>query len=104
MYAGVNPPSAPAPDPRVEATDATGATVQLDQQATGIRRAEIEGQIERYAANPALLREVAAVYAGRNPDAPKLVEVRLVQRWHEIRNGRVTGAQWDEVIARWRVS
>ncbi|HEX8006682.1 MAG TPA: hypothetical protein VF482_09685 [Trebonia sp.] len=102
MYAGVNLPDAPAPDPRAEATDATGAVVPLDQRTTGIRRAEIEGQIDRFAAQPSLLRELALAYARRHPRAPELVEVRLVQRWHEIRASRVTGRWQDEVIARWR--
>lgn len=102
MYAGVNLPNDPAPDPRVEATDATGATVQLTERATGIRRAEIEGQMDRYAREPALLRQVGDAYAARHPGAPELVEVRLIQRWHEIHNGRVTGKKRDEVIATWR--
>lgn len=104
MYAGVNAPDDPAPDPRVEATDVAGATVALDERSTGIRRAEIEGQMQRYAAEPELLRRVADAYAARHPDAPALVEVRLVQRWHEIRGGRVTGAQRDEIIAVWRAA
>jgi hypothetical protein len=76
--------------------------VALTERSTGIRRAEIEGQIERYAAHPELLRRVADAYATRHPGAPALVEVRLVQRWHEIRQGRVTGAQRDDIIAVWR--
>jgi hypothetical protein len=102
MYAGSNPPSEPAPDTRVEGVDRTGRLVALGEEATGIRRAEIEGQQSRYAADPTLLREVAAAYAEHHPGAPDLVEVRIVIRWHEIRAGRPTGKHADETVVRWR--
>nr|MDT0658231.1 hypothetical protein [Micromonospora sp. DSM 115978] len=101
MYAGSNPPNDPAPDTRVEGVDANGTVVDLGQQNTGIRRAEIEGQQSRYEADPALLRQVAEAYAERHPDAPALVEVRIVIRWHGIRDGRPTGEYVDETAARW---
>ncbi|MFY1619188.1 hypothetical protein [Micromonospora sp. WMMD736] len=104
MYATSNPPNAPAPDTRVEGVNSAGAVVDLDQNATGIRRAEIEGQQDRYATDPALLAEVADAYAERHPDAAALVEVRIVIRWHGIRAGRPTGRHTDETIVRWQVS
>ncbi|WP_405114012.1 hypothetical protein OG559_08330 [Micromonospora sp. NBC_01405] len=80
MYSTSDPPDAPAPDTRVEGVDRTGAVVDLDQDATGIRRAEIEGQQSRYVAEPDRLRQVADAYAERHPDAAGLVEVRIVIR------------------------
>ncbi|MEU7608464.1 hypothetical protein [Micromonospora sp. NPDC049204] len=102
MYSTSNPPNAPAPDTRVEGVTSTGAVVDLDQNATGIRRAEIEGQQDRYAADPALLAEVADAYAERHPDAAALVEIRIVIRWHGIRAGRPTGKHTDETVVRWQ--
>ena len=102
MYATSNPPNAPAPDTRVEGVDSTGAVIGLDEDATGIRRAEIEGQQGRYAADPALLAEVADAYAERHPAAPALVEVRIVVRWQGIRAGRPTGRHTDETVVRWQ--
>ncbi|MEU0547584.1 hypothetical protein [Micromonospora sp. NPDC005979] len=104
MYATSNPPNAPAPDTRVEGVNSAGAVVELDQDATGIRRAEIEGQQDRYADDPALLAEVADAYAERHPDASALVEVRIVIRWHGIRAGRPTGQHTDETVVSWQVS
>jgi hypothetical protein len=104
MYARANPPNDPAPDTRVEGVDATGAVVALTHGNTGIRRAEIEGQQERYATDPALLREVADAYANRNPAAPELVEVRIVIRWYGIRDSRPTGSYSEETAVRWRAS
>ena len=69
MYAGVNRLDDPAPDTRVEGTDATGATVLLTEANTGIKRAEIEGQIDRLRREPALLTSIASAYAQRNPAA-----------------------------------
>ena len=102
MYSTSDPPDAPAPDTRVEGVDRTGAVVDLGQDATGIRRAEIEGQQGRYAADPALLRQVADAYAERHPGGPELVEVRIVVRWYDIRGGRPTGRWTDETAVRWQ--
>ena len=101
MYSTSDPPNAPAPDTRVEGVDRTGAVVPLGQEATGIRRAEIEGQQGRYAADPSLLRTVADAYAERHPGAPDLVEVRIVIRWFDIQGGRPTGKWTDETAVRW---
>ncbi|MEV4655211.1 hypothetical protein [Micromonospora sp. NPDC049301] len=102
MYSTSNPPNAPAPDTRVEGVNSTGVVIDLDQDATGIRRAEIEGQQDRYAADPELLAEVADAYAERHPDAAALVEVRIVIRWHGIHAGRPTGRHIDETVVRWQ--
>lgn len=101
MYSTSDPPDAPAPDTRVEGVDESGVVVPLGQDATGIRRAEIEGQQDRYAADPSLLRTVAEAYAERHPGAPALVEVRIVVRLHDIRGGRPTGRWTDRTAVRW---
>jgi hypothetical protein len=102
MFAGVNGPNEDAPDPRVDGVDASGREVSLGQEATGVRRAEIEAMLDRYAAEPVLLKEIAQAYGERNPDAPAVVEVRLIVRWHQIRGSRPTGSFHDETIAVWR--
>ncbi|MFC4148539.1 hypothetical protein ACFO0M_19980 [Micromonospora mangrovi] len=104
MYSTSEPADAPAPDTRVEGVDRTGTLVDLGQDATGIRRAEIEGQQSRYTADPALLRQVADAYAQRHPAAPALVEVRIVIRWYDIRGGRPTGRWTDETAVRWQAT
>ncbi|GAB3946538.1 hypothetical protein [Micromonospora vulcania] len=104
MYATSNPPNAPAPDTRVEGVNSAGDVIDLDQDATGIRRAEVEGQQGRYAADPTLLAEIADAYAERHPAAAALVEVRIVIRWQGIRAGRPTGRHTDETVVRWQAS
>lgn len=102
MYSTSDPPDAPAPDTRVEGVDRTGAVVPLGQDATGIRRAEIEGQQSRYVTDPARLRQVADAYAERHPAAPALVEVRIVIRWYDIQGGRPTGRWADRTVVAWQ--
>ena len=103
MYAGVNPPNEPAPDPRVEGVTADGTVVLLDERHTGFRRAEVEASQDAFSKDPALLEKVLDAYEERNPQAAPLVEVRYVNRLHEIHSGRPTGKWTDNVLATWRV-
>jgi hypothetical protein len=104
MYSTSDPADADAPDTRVEGVDQTGSVVDLGERATGIRRAEIEGQQAQFVADPSRLREVAEAYARRQPDAPRLTEVRIVIRWHDITDRRPTGLWSDETVVRWQVN
>jgi hypothetical protein len=104
MYAGVNPPNEPAPDPRIEGTTVDGTVIQLGEKETGLRRAEVEGQQDLFVADPSRLLEVAAAYHRRNPAGPRLAEIRYVMRLHEIRSSRPTGRWNDSVLALWRVT
>ncbi len=102
MYAGAADPDQPTIDTRVEATDARGHTVRLTERNSGVRRAEIEGQLRRIESTPELLQTTVDAYERRNPHSPELIEVRIVVRWHETRDFRPTGSWTDEVVARWR--
>lgn len=102
MYASAVDPDAPAEDTRVEATDVSGALVLITPANSGIRRAEFEGQLPRFAEQPGLLQAVVDAYQRRNPQSPPIEEIRIVVRWHEVRDFEVTG-EWDEqVVATWR--
>ncbi|WP_345630057.1 hypothetical protein [Rugosimonospora acidiphila] len=101
MFAGVNAPNEPAPDPRVEAVDATGVTVVLNEHNAGLRRAEVEDNENTYVAHPERLSLIADAYHARNPKAPLLDRVTLIQRWHEIRHSAATGHWRDEPLAVW---
>lgn len=102
MYASAADPNAPTIDTRLEAVDASGDTVLLTERNTGIRRAEIEGQIDRFVAEPELLRVATDAYDRRNPQAPPVREVRIVERWHQVRDFQPTGEWEDEVVVTWR--
>ena len=101
MYSTAPDPNADAPDTRVEGVDATGRTVVLTEANSGLRRAEIEGQQRAYIDDPSRLRQVAAAYAEKSPEAPPFRTVRIVIRWEGIERSRPTGSSRDEVIATW---
>jgi hypothetical protein len=102
VYATADRLDAPVADTRVEAVDTAGRRRTLTQTDTGIRRAEIEGQLDRFAAQPARLSTVATAYQRRNPDAAPVTEIIVVVRWHEVRDGRSTGRFHDETRVVWR--
>jgi hypothetical protein len=102
MYASAVDPDAPAEDTRMEGIDGSGAVVLITPENTGIRRAEFEGQLGRFRQEPALLATVADAYASRNPAAPPLRELRIVVRWHEVRDFEVTGEWTEQVVATWQ--
>jgi hypothetical protein len=102
VYATAERLDAPVADTRIEAVDTDGRRLTLTQTDTGIRRAEIEGQLDRFAARPARLSTVAEAYERRNPDAAPLTEVTVIVRWHEVLGGRPTGRHRDETTVVWR--
>ena len=101
MYSTAPDPNGAAVDTRVEGIDVTGRTVIITEANSGIRRAEIEGQRQQYVAVPSRLSQIADAYRERTPQEPALREVRIVIRWHGVRNSRPTGTYRDEVIATW---
>lgn len=101
MYASAPDPDADAQDTRVEGVDTAGRTVPITETNSGIRRAEIEGQLQAYQADPARLERVAEAYEKMEPGMPPLREVRIVIRWYGVQDSRPTGTYRDEVIADW---
>jgi hypothetical protein len=102
MYSTAADPDAPVGDARVEVVETGGGLVLITPANTGIRRAEFEGQLDRFRQRPELLATVLQAYQRRNPAAPPVREVRLVVRWHDVRDFEVTGTWQDDVVARWR--
>jgi hypothetical protein len=98
MYSTRADPDAPVISTRVVGLTGAGVEVRLSGGQVGLRRAEFEGQIARVTDDPELLGLLAESYAERNPDAPELVEVQVVQRHFELRNGTRTGA-YEDVVA-----
>jgi len=101
MFATADQLNAPINDTRFELRDASGAKVVLTEVNTGIRRAEIEGQLGRFRADPSLLRVIADAYIARNPSAPAPVTVWITVREWQLSGGLKTGAYTDETIATW---
>ena len=98
MYSTRNDPNTPVISTRAVGVTAAGEEVRLSGGQVGLRRAEFEGQLPRLEAEPELLALLAESYAERHPDAPDLLEVQVVQRRFELRDGARTGAYEDTVL------
>ena len=102
MYSTTDDPDGLVVSTRVEAVDATGRVLVVPDTATGLRRAEIEGQVDRFRANPELLSQVSLAHDRLHPDQPSYDEVRVVERRYRLRDSRPTGEQTERVVATWR--
>ncbi|MCW2735553.1 hypothetical protein [Nocardioides sp.] len=101
MYATRDAPDGLVLSTRVEAVDATGRVVVVPDTATGLRRAEIEGQVGRLRSDPGLLAAISRAHDRLHPDQPAYDEVRVVERRYRLRDSRPTGDQTEQVVARW---
>ncbi len=87
---------------QLEATTVDGQRILLPGAAYGLRRAELEGQIPRFVADPGLLGQLAYAYEVRQPDGPDLVEVHLVKWRQPLEGGRPSGDPTSKTVASWR--
>jgi hypothetical protein len=103
MYSTTDDLHAPVASTRVEAVNAEGTRFRVSDGMTGMRRAEIEGQLDRFRADPALLGSLAEAYAARNAGKPPLARVEIVVRHFTLVAGKPTGAYTDSVDTAWDV-
>lgn len=101
MYATRDDPDGLVVSTRVEAVDATGRLVVVPDTATGLRRAEIEGQVGRFRSDPRLLGELSRSHDALHPDEPAYAEVRVVERRYRLHDSRPTGEQTETLVAQW---
>jgi hypothetical protein len=102
MFSTADNPNEPVLVLRTDGIDTTGRRFELNEQNAGVRRAEIEAQIERFKADPALLHSVQDSYTARNPGKPALVEVDIVEVQHHLHHAQPTGEITEVVLARYR--
>jgi hypothetical protein len=101
MYATRDAPSGVVISTRVEAVDSTGRVMVVPDTATGLRRAEIEGQAGRFRADPSLLGALSRAHDRLHPDEPAYDVVRVVERRYRLHDSRPTGAPTERVVAEW---
>ncbi|MEU7873255.1 hypothetical protein [Dactylosporangium sp. NPDC049140] len=102
MFSTADDPNEPVLVLRTDGIDTTGRKFELNEDNAGVRRAEIEAQIDRFKADPALLHSVQESFAARNPGRPPLVEVDIVEVQHHLHNAQPTGEITEAVLARYR--
>jgi hypothetical protein len=102
MYSTRDAPDGVVVSTRVEAVDSTGRVLVVPDTATGLRRAEIEGQVARFRRDPALLGAISRAHDRLHPREPSYDEVRVVERRYRLRDSRPTGEETEQVVASWR--
>jgi hypothetical protein len=87
----------------MEVVDAGGrvSTVEIRADEFGLRRAEVEGQIERFERDPGLLRHVARAYERLHP-GEQIVALRLYYEITRLSSGRPMGMPTRTLVAEWQ--
>ena len=101
MYANASATNGVVRSARVEAVDETGRRFKLSDASTGLRRAEIEGQMPRFREDGDRLEAVADAFHARHPDAPELVLVEILQRRYHLVDGEPSGEVTEVQVAAW---
>jgi hypothetical protein len=101
MYSSAHDPDAAVASNTVQAVLDDGRVVDVTDGDTGMRRAEIEGQLPRFVERPELLEALAVAHQRRRPDAPRYAAVRVLRRSYQLRDGHPVGAVTEEVVAEW---
>jgi len=102
MYSTRDDPNGTVVSTRVEAIAPDGRVLVVDERSTGLKRAEVEGQVQRFRADPALLGALSRAHDRLRPDEAPYAEVRIVELRYVLRDSRPTGEQTEQVVASWR--
>lgn len=101
MYAFSNSLDGQVNSAYLEGVNADGARFRLTEDAIGMRRAEMEGQLSRFRESPEDLELIAMAYQSANPDRPELIQVDIVMRRYQLDRGKPTGEETETVEATW---
>lgn len=100
MYSTTDNPNQPVVEILVFATDEHGKRFELNENNSGVRRAEVEGQLTKFVNDLSLEAAMADAWNRRHPADP-VIRVDIVQRAHELSHGSPTGRITDTVLATW---
>jgi hypothetical protein len=103
MYSIRNKPDGQIRGAIVEVVDAQGRTAAVEIRADefGLRRAEVEGQLDRFERDPNLLRHLARAYEQLNP-ATSVAVLRLYNETTRLSDGHRVGPTTRTLVAQWR--
>jgi hypothetical protein len=100
MYSTRDNPNAPVKSTLMQGITPTGKRITINGTETGLRRAEVEGQLGRFERNPALLATIADAYQQRH-DGATLSAIEIVVRNYGLHGGAATGHYTQKLLARW---
>ena len=101
MYSTRDDPDGQVVSTRVEAVDTGGTLRVVDERSTGLKRAEVEGQVGRFRSEPDLLGALSLAHDRLRPQEPAYAEVRVVEVVYQLRDSRPTGQPRERVVVRW---
>jgi len=101
MYAGVNDPNGDVVSSYLQAVLPGGKVVRVDERGAGLRRAELEAEIDGFLHDPSSLSRIAAAHHALHPDEDPYVAVRVVRLDQHLHHAALA-EQTTEVVAEWR--
>jgi len=87
---------------RAEGVTAQGTVVGIPISRFGLRRAEVEGQMDRLRSDPELVGLLVTAYERRQPYRAPLVELRIIKHLQPVRGGVPSGEPTERVVITWR--
>jgi hypothetical protein len=85
----------------LETASGEGRELPINPGDFGLRRAEVEGQVDRFEADPELLGALAGAYETFNPEDAPVSELSLFYQVTLLRRGRPSGPVGVEPIGTW---
>lgn len=82
-------------------SDGSRIKEEIDAGDFALRRAEIEGQMERFGRDPSLLRHLSFTYEMLHPGSPEVVGIRLYYEVSSLEAGRPAGLVTEITMAEW---
>lgn len=102
MFANADPVNKPVKSTRLEGITENGDRIVVRGADVGMRRAEFEGQLPRFRKDRDLMAALARAYERRNPNRPDLVQIDVVVREFELKEGKPTKEYHDRVVLTWK--
>ena len=100
MYSVANKTDGVIRVPALEATTESGLNIDVAFSDIGLRRAELEGQIDRFIADESLMRHLITAYDRFANADHEIVEFRVVEQANYLRDGSVYKTE-EQVVATW---
>jgi hypothetical protein len=100
MYSTRDSTHAPVKSTLMQGITDTGKQITISGVETGLRRAEVEGQLGRFEHNPQLLETIADAYQQRH-SGTRLAAIEIVTRDYGLKNGVATGHYTQTLQTRW---
>ena len=106
MYSTRDDPNGQISQAVVEAHATNGSNFDVTNTAGAPRRAELEGRFAEFSSNPTAFNVIGPQYVTtsgriRGHSSSVVLDITLVRRVYQLRDGRRSGPAVDQVIATW---